>query len=104
MKLIHHGNCKGEFTPFFIGTDYFAFKHKPCDDSNHTGFSEITAVLIDNKGRIIFNLKCTHCGKTDALKTSRKIWNLKKPPENTEYIYLSPNLKNQIKTHKWDNL
>jgi len=29
-RFIHHGSCKGEFEPHYVGTDYFRFYHTPC--------------------------------------------------------------------------
>lgn len=67
--LIHHGESKGEFEPRYHGTDYFAFRHKPCQGKENNGFCVIYAALVDNQGRIIFNLECHDCGRVDALKT-----------------------------------
>jgi hypothetical protein len=74
-KILHHGLCTGEFQPEFQGTDYFCFKHKNCVNTHpEYGLAKITKVIIDDAGRIIFNLKCDSCGKIDALKTSPHLW------------------------------
>jgi len=76
-KLLHHGLLSYAFRPLFIGTDYFTFYHKPCFDQRkepYYGHCKITAILIDNSGRIIFNLKCQSCGFRDALKTHPFLW------------------------------
>jgi len=107
MKVIlHHGMCKNEFSPVFIGTDYFTFYHKPCTESEKwQGHAEITSVLIDNAGRVIFNLKCRSCGAVDALKTTPNLFmSANSEPLRLEKVfYLSPKLKACVKHHRWDN-
>jgi len=93
-RLLHHGNCSGEFKPKYIGSDYFKFYHKPCLNKPNYGFCDIIAVLIDNQGRIVFNLKCEDCGAIDALKIGAPL----------EVFHLSPKLKNRVNKHWWDDL
>jgi hypothetical protein len=64
------------------------------------GFADIVAVLIDNQGRIIFNLQCRDCGAYDALKTTPS----SNGKETLKFFYLSPKLRDRIKKHWWDNL
>jgi len=98
-KLLHHGLCLGEFRPRYIGTDYFVFFHEPC-----FSIADITAVLVDNQGRIIFNVKCRNCGKKDVLKTHPYIFR-KIPKNGVENIfYFSPKWKKRCQEHWWDNL
>jgi hypothetical protein len=107
QRLLHHGSCMGEFEPQYMGTDYFMFRHKPCvEEEKWHGHSLITAVLIDNDGRIIFNLKCRSCGKRDALKTHPSLWvhPREKPFPHEQFFKLSPKLKGCVKRHWWDNL
>jgi hypothetical protein len=96
-----------EFQPRFIGTDYFEFFHEPCSNKPWHGLSDITAVLIDNQGRIIFNLKCRDCGAKDALKTSPQLFRSKEERlgenEVLQLFHLSPKLKVRCKRHVWDN-
>jgi hypothetical protein len=104
--ILHHGLCKQEIIPQYVGTDYFAFNHIPCTNKEpEYGHCEIIKVLIDNDGRIIFNLKCQRCGFTDALKTSATLWVLENREKPLKEIFqLSPNLKECIGRHRWDNL
>ena len=105
-KLLHHGDCTEEFEPQYTGTDYFTFRHKPCrEEEKWHGHSLITAVLIDNDGRIIFNLKCRSCGKIDALKTHPFLWVRPKPNPfpHEQFFKFSPKLKGCVKRHWWDN-
>jgi hypothetical protein len=103
-KLLHHGNCSGEFEPCYTGTDYFNFRHTPCRGKANCGLCEITAILIDNQGRVIFNLKCVDCGSVDALKTSPQLLRYQRLKDALEVFHLSPNLKSRIKRHWWDDL
>jgi len=66
-KHFHNGFCSGKFEPRYIGTDHFSFFHKPCDEE-----AKIKAVLIDIKGKIVFNVLCELCKKADALKIVEK--------------------------------
>ena len=106
-KLLHHGLCIEEFEPRWIGTDYFDFFHKPCANKPWHGLSDITAVLIDNQGRIVFNLKCRDCSKIDALKTSPQLFRSKEErlgeDELLKLFHLSPKLKARCRRHVWDN-
>ncbi|MEM3579590.1 MAG: hypothetical protein QXL54_05155 [Candidatus Bathyarchaeia archaeon] len=105
-RLLHHGLCSGEFSPRYVGTDYFTFYHVPCfrKGLEHYGHCDVTAVLIDNDGRIIFNLKCKDCGAVDALKTHPLLWHQKCESRNTlTRFHLSPKLKTRIRRHWWDN-
>ncbi|RLI44355.1 hypothetical protein DRO69_07575 [Candidatus Bathyarchaeota archaeon] len=107
-KLLHHGLLSYAFRPLFIGTDYFTFYHKPCFDQRkepYYGHCKITAILIDNSGRIIFNLKCQSCGFRDALKTHPFLW-VPNKDEKCVYkrFYISPKLKSRVKKHWWDDL
>jgi len=107
-EILHHGLCSGQFFPLYVGTDYFAFYHRPCFEAKKEpwlGHSEITAILIDNSGRIIFNLKCRTCGFKDALKTHPYLWIPKKDPKYAfRRFHLSPKLKSRIGVHWWDDL
>ena len=96
-KILHHGLLTGEFIPRRSGTDYFYFFHKPCSDKPNRGLCEVYAILVDNSGRVIFNLKCRDCGEVDALKT---VPSGEKPLEK---FHLSPSLKSRIKRHWWDD-
>lgn len=95
--LVHHGMCTGEFKPRYIGTDYFLFYHTPCKETKTGGLCDNAAVLVDNTGRIIFNLKCGECGAEDALKTKVGMWAMgeKKPP--VEKFHLSARAKKSKK-------
>jgi len=106
QRILHHGLCKHEFEPIYTGTDYFCFVHKPCSKSGELAVSDIAHCLIDNNGRIIFNLKCRICGATDALKTHPFFWRGKDRPEleHVRIFKLSPKLKPCVKRHGWDNL
>jgi hypothetical protein len=99
-KILHHGFCTGEFEPRYQGTDYFGFYHTPCFDMPMEGFCDIVAVLIDNYGRIIFNIRCKDCGTHDALKTTPS----SNGDEAVKFFYLSPKLRNRVRRHWWDNL
>jgi hypothetical protein len=104
-KLLHHGLCSEEFSPRFIGTDYFDFYHAPCSNKDWHGLSDVIAVLIDNQGRVIFNLKCRDCGKIDALKTSPQLFRINRLSEDEllKVFHLSPKLKARCTRHVWDN-
>jgi len=108
LLLIHHGRLTHQFEPFYSGTDYFEFRHSPCRDKEHGGFCIIYAVLIDNQGRVIFNLECTDCGEIDALKSHTYFLAKDKAPGGKEHtievIYLSPKLRKRIGKHSWDDL
>jgi len=105
--LLHHGLCSEEFEPRFIGTDYFDFWHKPCANKEWHGLCDITAILIDNQGRIIFNLKCRDCGAKDALKTSPQLFKTREErlseSEVLQLFHLSPKLKQRCRRHYWDD-
>jgi len=105
--LLHHGLCSEEFEPRHVGTDYFAFFHRPCRDREWHGLCNITAVLIDNRGRIIFNLKCKDCGFKDALKTSPNLFRIQEErlteSEILRVFHLSPKLKARCRQHWWDD-
>jgi len=105
-EILHHGLCSGEFRPRYVGTDYFAFRHEPCKDKEGGGHCQITRVLIDNQGRVIFNLKCRSCGKIDALKTHPYLWVRPKPRllPFTRIFKLSPALRPCVSKHWWDDL
>jgi len=106
-RILHHGNCTKEFEPKYVGTDYFTFKHKPCTDKPpFYGNAQITHVLIDHQGRIIFNLKCRTCGAVDVLKTAPYLWipERPKPLIYTKIFHFSPKLKQCVRKHWWDNL
>jgi hypothetical protein len=105
-ELVHHGFCKGEFEPEYCGTDYFTWRHKPCiEKGSWHGHARITTVLIDNDGRVIFNLECRDCGATDALKTHPELWisERKKPTPLKKLFHLSPKLRKCCSPHEWDN-
>lgn len=87
-EILHHGLLTGQFETILSGTDYFYFWCKQCQ-----ALAEITAVLIDNQGRIIFNLKCPKCGALDALKTA--VYN--------RAIHISPQWKKNVRKHWWDD-
>jgi len=103
--LLHHGLCTEQFEPRWIGTDYFDFWHKPCRNAEWHGLCDITSVLIDNQGRIIFNLKCRDCGKIDALKTSPQLFRTNRLSESEvlQLFHLSPKLKARCRRHYWDD-
>ncbi|MCJ7632580.1 hypothetical protein MUP77_09345 [Candidatus Bathyarchaeota archaeon] len=100
--IIHHGDSRGEFEPKYVGTDYFGFHHKQCRAN-----ARIDHVLIDNQGRIIFNLTCVSCGQRDALKTSPYLFRVSEKPKGefpyTQIFKLSPNLGQCVKHHRWDD-
>ncbi|MEM2888943.1 MAG: hypothetical protein QXR42_05630 [Candidatus Bathyarchaeia archaeon] len=102
----HHGLCSGEFAPRYVGTDYFAFYHKPCKERKPwLGYSRILHVLIDNQGRIIFNLECLTCGFKDALKTHPFLW-LKEEGKEIPYakiFHFSPLYRQCCRKHWWDD-
>jgi len=106
--LIHHGDCSEEFEPRYQGTDYFSFIHQPCQGKENNGFSVIYAVLVDNQGRIIFNLECRDCHRADALKAHTFFLTKHETPEGKEHtieaIYLSPKLRQRVQKHDWDDL
>ena len=60
LPVIHHG-MEETFEIIPTQTDYFWFWHKPCRNEKNHGYCEIYAVLIDNAGRVIFNLRCLDC-------------------------------------------
>ena len=103
--MLHHGLCSEEFEPRYVGTDYFEFFHKPCINREWHGLADITAVLIDNQGRIIFNLKCRDCGAKDALKTSPQLFRTNRLSESEvlQLFHLSPKLKARCRRHYWDD-
>ncbi|HDD40377.1 MAG TPA: hypothetical protein ENG21_03915 [Nitrososphaeria archaeon] len=100
--VLHHGLLTYEFRPIFVGTDYFCFIHLPCHS-----IADIERVLIDNNGRIIFNLKCRECGKRDALKTHPYFHRLSERPKEFPYreiFFLSPRLAECVGEHWWDDV
>ena len=105
--LLHHGLCTEEFEPKHVGTDYFAFWHTPCATREQHGLADITAILIDNSGRIIFNLKCRDCGAKDALKTSPQLFRTREErlseSEVLRLFHLSPKLRARCRRHWWDD-
>jgi hypothetical protein len=105
--LLHHGLCTEEFEPRFLACDYYGFYHRPCVNERWHGLSEITAVLIDNSGRIIFNLRCKDCGARDALKTHPFLYKSKDERERVgdvlKLFHLSPKLKARCRAHWWDD-
>jgi hypothetical protein len=68
-RLIHHGSCNGQFG-ISQSTDYLWIWHKPCKENKkkYDGRCLVTAVLLDNVGRVIFNIQCLDCHERDALK------------------------------------
>jgi len=110
-RVLHHGSpCNGEFEPKYWGTDYFAFVHIPCRENlkEHKGTSHITKVLVDNQGRIVFNLKCRDCGTINALKTHPHFFRHPGPEEGFEpldkIIQLATRYKQCAKYHWWNNV
>ena len=105
--LLHHGLCSEEFEPRFVGCDYYCFYHRTCANERWHGLAEITAVLIDNSGRVIFNLKCRDCGARDALKTHPFLFKSKDERERVgdvlKLFHLSPKLKARCRAHWWDD-
>jgi hypothetical protein len=109
--VIHHGlggMMEEEWSPFYAGTDYFSFRHMPCKDKEKTGICIIYAVLVDNQGRVIFNLQCIDCGAVDAIKTHTYFLAKYDSPEGIRHtiqaILLSPKLRTRIKEHDWDDV
>jgi DNA-directed RNA polymerase subunit RPC12/RpoP len=98
LPLLHHGAYSEKWEPLMSSTDYFFFQHKPCKDKEHHGSCDIYACLIDNTGRVIFNLQCLDCKTVDAVKTTVPFG--AKTPER---IFLSPELERRIGKHPWDN-
>lgn len=96
MKLLHHGIDFKEFEAHRSETDYFHSYHTPCQGKANQGYCAVIAILADNRGRIILNIRCLDCGKRDALKVSAE-------NPSIETIYLSPSLKSRIGQHKWDD-
>lgn len=106
-RILHHGNLTEEFEPKYVGTDYFTFYHKPCKDkSPYYGHAQITHVLIDHQGRVIFNLKCRTCRAVDVLKTSPYLWIPERlnPIPYTRIFHFSLRMKECVRRHWWDNL
>lgn len=103
-KFLHHGLCSEKFYPKYVGTDYFAFYHLPCAGKEWSGFSPIKAILVDNKGRVVFNLECRDCGAKDALKCHPLLWTNPRPKETPlqEFFHLSPKLAKCVAKHSWD--
>lgn len=98
LPLLHHGSNFGDFEIKMSGTDYFFAYHKPCRDKQNGGFCDIYAGLIDNTGRVIFNLQCRDCKAVDAVKTTVPFGG-----QGIERIFLSPKLKSRIGKHPWDD-
>lgn len=105
-ELLHHGLVTEEFNVVFTGSDYFTFFHTPCKDETEGsgGHCDVPAVLIDNTGRVIFNLKCKNCGKVDALKMHPRMWEQPPDPKILERFHLSPGLKKRVGKHDWDDV
>jgi len=103
-RILHHGNCSGEFRPLYVGTDYFTFFHAPCRyKPPYYGHSRITKVLVDEAGRIIFNLECRNCGFRDALKTHPLLWIAKREGVDIlKFFAFSPIYKKVCRPHWWD--
>jgi hypothetical protein len=105
--LLHHGLCSEEFEPRFIGTDYFWFWHEPCENKPNYGLCDIIGILIDNSGRVIFNLKCRDCGKVDALKIYPYLFKSgderRRAGDVLKLFHLSPRLKARCRAHWWDD-
>jgi hypothetical protein len=99
-EILHHGKSSREFIPLYMGTDYFYFWHEPCKEKANMGHCKIYAVLIDNSCRIIFNLQCDDCKKTDAIKVAPFMGSIFNP---YHIFHLSPNLKDRIGKHSWDD-
>jgi Zn finger protein HypA/HybF involved in hydrogenase expression len=98
LPLIHHGAHFEDWEPIKSGTDYFYFHHKPCQyETGPLTLGKIYACLIDNNGRIIFNVQCPSCKEVDAVKTHAGI-----KSQTIQRIFLSPNLKGRISNHSWD--
>lgn len=102
-KILHHGSSKGEFEPKYLGTDYFIFIHKPCNER-----AKVTHVLLDDHMRIIFNIECVKCGKRDALKTHPFVMVSKRPKMTEklrkEIFILSSKYRKCCRTNFWDVL
>ncbi|MFC1755512.1 hypothetical protein ACFL96_19330 [Thermoproteota archaeon] len=94
--LLHHGLCSEHFKPGFFGSDYFGFFCK-CKER-----ADIYAVLIDERGRIIFNIRCNKCQVADAIKTITMLFTPAKKDFDLSRIHLSPSLKNRVSKHSWD--
>lgn len=105
-KLLHHGGdrcLEFEATPTpKNNSDYFGFKHKPCKESEHRGYCKIIAILVDNVGRVVFNIQCLDCETIEALKTSGKMFGWEWNDFDLSIFYLSPHLKERIGKHWWD--
>jgi len=99
LPLLHHGSSFGDFEIRMSGTDYFFAYHKPCRDKQHGGFCDMYAGLIDNTGRVIFNLQCQDCKAVDAVKTHVPFGE-----QGTKRIFLSPKLRSRIGKHPWDDV
>lgn len=90
IKLLYHGRCSRIFEPIYYDTDYFTFQCKKCRE-----VSEIVAVILDDVGRIIFDLKCPKCGEFDALKTHPD-FRMRKKDSGLSKFYLSSKLRERI--------
>jgi Arc/MetJ-type ribon-helix-helix transcriptional regulator len=99
LPFLHHGNCFGDFELKMSDTDYFFAFHKPCLEKQNHGYCEIYANLIDNSGRVIFNLQCIDCKAVDAVKTHVPMF-----AQGIERIFLSPKLRHRIGEHPWDDI
>lgn len=75
-KIMKHGKMFGQLNVVYLGTDYFAFFHKPCcgTEAANSGLCHVEHLLLDFGGRIIFELRCLDCGFTDVLKTRFELW------------------------------
>ena len=97
VELLHHGLCSKNFEPRATDSDYFGFWCKKCNI-----ISEIKAVLIDNRGRIIFNIYCPNCKAFDALKTHPDFGSRERGSMLSKF-HLSPKLGLRIGKHEWDD-
>lgn len=106
-KILRHGLCTEEYTPVFVGTDYFTFYHRPCIEiPPFHGHCKITAVIIDGECRIIFNLKCRSCGAVDVLKTHPQFWSSPEERDKSPVglFYISSKLKSRVGNLSWESL
>lgn len=95
LPLIHHGHDFGNFEPFMTQTDYFLVQHKPCKDKKNKGLCDTYACVIDNIGRVIFNVQCLDCQAVDAVKTHVPFGG-----HTPDRIFLSPKLRSRIGTYE----
>jgi hypothetical protein len=98
-KVMHHGKKFGQFSPEYVGTDIFIFRHKLCRDrkAENDGQAVPKYLILDSDGKIVFHLKCLDCGFEDVLKTDFELWQTRRSKDYHKRILIESRLLDRLR-------